>query len=94
MWGVCFNLAKSIFSHRPMLKKEFFTKKYKEVLSKESIELKAEQVSGIKGKLIEKGIVYSTVSADYVLVYVFEGEGDMVYINAETGVVERRYIFN
>jgi hypothetical protein len=84
----------TLLAHRPMLKKEFFTKKYKEVLSKESIELKAEQVSGIKGKLIEKGIVYSTVSADYVLVYVLEGEGDMVYINAETGVVERPYVLN
>jgi hypothetical protein len=84
----------TFLAHRPMLKKEFFTKKYKELLTTEAIELKAEQVSGFKGKLIEKGIVYSTVSADYVLVYVFEGEGDMIYINAETGVVERRYVFN
>jgi hypothetical protein len=77
-----------------MLKKEFFTKKYKEVLSTETIELKAEQVSGVKGKSIEKGIIYSTVSADYVLVHVFEGEGNFVYINAETGIVERPYVFN
>jgi hypothetical protein len=81
-------------AHRPMLTKEFFAKKYKEVLSTESIESKAEQVSGVKGKSVEKGIIYSTVSADYVLVHVFEGEDSFVYINAETGVVERPYVFN
>ncbi|MFE1245131.1 zf-HC2 domain-containing protein [Fictibacillus sp. NPDC058756] len=81
-------------AHRPMLTKGFFTKKYKEVLSTESIESKAEQVSGVKGKSVEKGIIYSTVSADYVLVHVFEGEDNFVYINAETGVVERPYVFN
>jgi hypothetical protein len=84
----------TFLAHRPMLKKEFFTKKYKEVLSTETIEIKAEQVSGVKGKSIEKGIIYSTVSADYVLVHVFEGEGNFVYINAETGIVERPYVFN
>lgn len=81
-------------AHRPMLTKEFFAKKYKEVLSTESIESKAEQVSGVKGKSVEKGIIYSTVSADYVLVHVFEGEDSFVYINAETGIVERPYVFN
>lgn len=84
----------SLSAMRPMITNEFFTKKYKEKLTKEAIELKAQQVSGINGKLIEKGIVYSTVSAGYVLVHVFEGDGNMVYINAETGVVERRYISN
>ncbi|RZT23628.1 zf-HC2 domain-containing protein [Fictibacillus sp. BK138] len=81
-------------AHRPMLTKEFFAKKYKAVLSTELIESKAEQVSGVKGKSVEKGIIYSTVSADYVLVHVFEGEDSFVYINAETGIVERPYVFN
>jgi hypothetical protein len=39
-------------------------------------------------RAIGKGIMYSPISADYVLVYIFEGEGNQVYINAETGVVE------
>jgi hypothetical protein len=83
----------STFSaQRPIITKEFFLKNYKEILSREEIEAKAEQISGIKGKPIGKGIIYSTVSADYVLVHIFEGKENWVYINAETGVAERPYI--
>jgi hypothetical protein len=79
-------------AQRPMLSEEFFTKNYKEVLSREAIEAKAAKISGIKGKSIGKGIIYSAISADYVLVHIFEGEENWVYINAETGIVERSYI--
>ncbi|MGI8385690.1 zf-HC2 domain-containing protein [Robertmurraya sp. P23] len=75
-----------------LLTKEFFTKSYEEKLSQEDIENKAEQISGKKGKQMEKGIIYSAVTADYVLVYVFEGKENWIYINAETGVVERPYL--
>jgi hypothetical protein len=77
---------------RPMITNEFFLKEYMEVLTPEAIESKAEQISGIKGKSIGKGIIYSTVTADYVLVHIFEGQENWVYINAETGIVERSYI--
>lgn len=70
------------------LSKEFFTKDYEKELSPEEIENKAAEISGKKTKPIGKGIVYSPISADYVLVYIFEGEGNQFYINAETGVVE------
>ncbi|MDR7071667.1 zf-HC2 domain-containing protein [Fictibacillus barbaricus] len=69
--------------------KEFFAKKYYEVLSPEELERKAAKISGKKGKTVEKGIMYSTISSDYVLVNVFEGKDNFIYINAETGVVER-----
>lgn len=75
-----------------LLSKEFFTKRYAEKLSQEEMVNKAEQISGKKGNAVGKGIIYSAVTADYVLVYVFEGEENGVYINAETGVVERPYI--
>jgi Putative zinc-finger len=84
----------TLSAQRPMLTKEFFTKKYKEVLSRQTIEAKAAQISGKKGKSIGKGIIYSTISADYVLVHIFEGEENWVYINAETGVGERPYVSN
>lgn len=76
----------------PTLSKEFFSKNYVDLLSRETIEAKAAEISGNKGKAVGKGIIYSTVSSDYVLVYFFEGKGNLVYINAETGVVERPYI--
>lgn len=76
----------SIFS------KEFFTINYDEELSQEVIENKAAEITGKKTKPIGKGIVYSPVSADYVLIYIFEGEENWIYINAKTGVVERHYI--
>lgn len=74
-----------------LLSKEFFTKNYEEKLSQEEIETMAEQISGEKAKPVGKGIIYSAVSADYVLVYVFEGTENWIYINAETGVFERPY---
>jgi hypothetical protein len=82
----------SLSTKIPMLTKEFFSKKYKEVLTPETIETKATQVSGKKSKQIGKGIIYSNISSDYVLVHIFEGEGNWVYINAETGVAERSYV--
>jgi hypothetical protein len=82
----------TLLAKGPMLTKEFFSKKFKEILSREAIETKAEQVSGIKGNSIGKGIIYSTVSADYVLVHIFKGEENWIYINAETGITERPYI--
>jgi hypothetical protein len=82
----------SLLAQIPMLSEEFFSKNYKEVLTLKEIETKAAQISGIKGKPIGKGIIYSSVSADYVLVHIFEGKENWVYINAETGVVERPYI--
>lgn len=75
-----------------ILSKEFFIKNYEEKLSQGEIENLAEDISGKKGKPIGKGIIYSAVTADYVLVYVFEGEENRVYINAETGIVERPYL--
>jgi Putative zinc-finger len=82
----------SLSAKGPMLTKEFFSKKYKEVLTPETIETKATQVSGKKSKPIGKGIIYSNISSDYVLVHIFEGEENWVYINAETGVAERSYV--
>jgi hypothetical protein len=73
----------------PVFSKAFFSKTYKEVLSLEELERKAAKISGKKGKAVGKGIEYSTVSSDYVLVYVFEGKDTFIHINAETGVVER-----
>lgn len=70
------------------LSKEFFTKDYTKELSQEKIEHKASEFSGKKTKPVGKGIVFSPISADYVLVYIFEGEGNQFYINAETGIVE------
>jgi mRNA-degrading endonuclease RelE of RelBE toxin-antitoxin system len=78
-----------MLSAQPALQsKELFSKKYQEKLSQASLETKAEQISGEKVKAIGTGIIYSTVSADYVLVYVFEGKESKIYINAETGIVE------
>ncbi|WP_226537446.1 hypothetical protein [Fictibacillus halophilus] len=82
----------SLSTEVPMLTKEFFSKKYKEVLTPEAIETKATQVSGKKSKPIGKGIIYSNISSDYVLVHIFKGEENLVYINAETGVAERSYV--
>jgi hypothetical protein len=78
-----------MLSAQPALQsKELFSKNYQEKLSQASLETKAEQISGEKVKAIGTGIIYSTVSADYVLVYVFEGKESKIYINAETGIVE------
>jgi hypothetical protein len=76
----------------PPLSKEFFSKNYKDTLSRKKIEDKAAHISGNKGKAKGKGIIYSTISSDYVLVYIFEGKENFIYINAETGVVEKPYI--
>lgn len=82
-----------LFSGEPALQsKELFSKKYEERLDSVSLEAMAAEISGQKVKALGKGIIYSTVSADYVLVYIFEGEENRIYINAETGGVERPYI--
>jgi hypothetical protein len=75
-----------------LLSKDFFTKNYEEKLSQEEIKNKAEKISRKKGNPVGKGIIYSSVTADYVLVYVFEGKENWVYINAETGIVESPYL--
>ncbi|NWQ41055.1 zf-HC2 domain-containing protein [Bacillus sp. EB106-08-02-XG196] len=77
----------------PLQSRELFSKDYQEKLSQASLETKAEQITGEKVKTIGTGIIYSTVSADYVLVYVFEGKENKIYFNAETGIVERPYLF-
>lgn len=81
-----------MLSAQPALQsRELFSKTYQEKLSQASLETKAEQISGEKVKAIGTGIIYSTVSADYVLVHIFEGKENRIYINAETGKVERPY---
>jgi hypothetical protein len=69
-----------------------FSKNFQESLSQAALEAKAEQISGGKVKMLGTGIIYSTVSADYVLVDIFEGEESRIYINSDTGVVERPYL--
>lgn len=82
-----------MFSGEPVLQsKEFFSKKYEEKLDSVSLEAKAAEISGQKVQALGKGIIYSTVSADYVLVYIFEGEENRIYLNAKTGIVERPYV--
>ncbi|WNB92587.1 zf-HC2 domain-containing protein [Bacillus sp. NEB1478] len=82
----------TLWAKIPTLSNEFFSKNYNDELSQEVMEAKAAKISGKKGKAVEKGIIYSTVSSDYVLVYIFEGKDNWIYINAETGVVEKPYI--
>ena len=74
-----------------MQSKAFFQKSYKESLSQQSIADKASEITGKKANAIRKGIIYSPISADYILVYIFEGKDNWVYINAENGIVERPY---
>lgn len=75
-----------------LISKEFFTINYEEILPQEEIQNKAKKIAGEKAKPVGKGIIYSSVSADYVLVHVFEGTENWIYINAETGIVERPYL--
>lgn len=83
-----------MLSAQPALQsRELFSKNYQEKLSRALLETKAEQILGEKVKTLGTGIIYSTISADYVLVYVFEGKENKIYINAETGIVERPYLF-
>ncbi|NHM31915.1 zf-HC2 domain-containing protein [Neobacillus terrae] len=80
-------------SGKPALQSnEFFNKDYKELLNQATIATKAAKITGKKANAIRKGIIYSPISADYVLVYIFEGKEEWVYINAATGVVERPYV--
>ncbi|MCM3693146.1 zf-HC2 domain-containing protein [Neobacillus niacini] len=79
-----------MLSAQPALhSRELFSKNYQEKLSQASLETKAEQILGEPVKVIGTGIIYSTVSADHVLVHIFEGKEKRIYINAETGIVER-----
>lgn len=71
---------------------ELFSKSFQEKLSLAELETKAEEISGEPVKTIGSGIIYSTISADFVLVHIFEGQENRIYINAETGVVERPYL--
>jgi hypothetical protein len=81
-----------MLSAQPALQsKDFFTKNYQAKLTQASLESKAEQILGGKVKAIGTSIVYSTVSADYVLVQIFEGKENRIYLNAETGGIERPY---
>jgi hypothetical protein len=70
----------------------FFLKNFEEKLTADTIENKAAQILGKKSKAIRKSIIYSTVSADYVLVHIFEGKENWIYINAETGIAESPYL--
>ncbi|MFJ5759312.1 anti-sigma factor family protein [Neobacillus sp. NPDC093182] len=82
-----------LFSGKPaMQSKEFFSNEYEEKLAPNTLEAKAAEISGQKVKALGKGIIYSSVSAGYVLVHIFEGEENRIYLNAETGIVERPYI--
>ncbi|MBM7694303.1 hypothetical protein JOC77_003764 [Peribacillus deserti] len=81
------------FSGEPAIQsREFFSKKFNHIPNKAAPENKASQILGGRVKKMGKGIIYSTVSTDYVLVHIYEGKGNRVYINAETGIVERPYL--
>jgi uncharacterized membrane protein YkoI len=81
-------------SAQPVLQsKEFFSKNYQVKRTQASLETKAEQIIGGKVKSVATGIIYSPIAADYVLVHTFEGEESRrIYLNAETGGVERPYL--
>jgi hypothetical protein len=82
-----------MLSAQPALQsKGLFSKNFQDRISHAALETKAEQISGGKVKTIGTGIIYSSVSAGYVLVHIFEGQENRIYINAETGGVERPYI--
>jgi uncharacterized membrane protein YkoI len=82
-----------MLSVRPALQSsEIFSSNFEEKLSQVAFETKAEEITGEPVEVVGKGIIYSTVSADFVLVHIFEGKENRIYINAETGVVERPYL--
>lgn len=70
----------------------FFAENYQQKFEPNALMSKAESISKEEIEYIETGIIYSTVSAKYVLVHVYKGPENWVYVNAETGIIEQPFV--